>query len=100
MIGDIGFDTIRYVFQSNDTFTNTTPGFIPTSDSAFEIQLLVIDSLGCTSSDTQYARPYPLPNTDFSTQDVCQFENVQATNTSTVKTGSLTYEWTVNGKNI
>ena len=98
VIGDIGFDTIRYVFQSNDTFTNTTPGFIPTSDSAFEIQLLVIDSFGCTSSDTQYARPYPLPNTDFSTQDVCQFENVQATNTSTVKTGSLTYEWTVNGK--
>ncbi|MFT5724474.1 MAG: PKD repeat protein [Bacteroidia bacterium] len=95
-LGDIGFDSIRYVLQNNDTFINATPGFIPTSDSLFEIQLLVIDSFGCTSSDTQYAQPYILPVADFVSNDFCQYDLVGATNLSTLKSGSLSYEWQIN----
>lgn len=98
VLGDIGFDTIQYVFQNNDSFINTVPGFIPTSDSAFRIELFIQDSFGCTSFDTQFARPYPLPIADFSTIDVCQYGSVLASNTSQIKAGSLTYTWNVNNQ--
>lgn len=100
ILGDIGLDTIRYVFENNDTFINTTPGFIPTNDNPFRIELFVQDSFGCTSADTQFARPYPLPTVDFSTSDLCQFEQVSATNLSTIKSGSLTYDWEINNRNF
>jgi len=98
VIADIGLDTVQYMLANNDTFVNTTPGFIPTDDNPFEIQLLIRDSFGCTSSDTQFARPYPLPISDFSVQDICQFDSVKATNMSSIKQGLLTYNWQVNAR--
>ena len=98
VIADIGLDTVQYMLANKDTFVNTVPEFIPTSDSLFEIQLLIRDSFGCTSADTQFAKPYPLPVSDFLVQDICQYDSVKATNMSSIKQGLLTYNWQVNAR--
>ncbi len=94
-LGDIGFDTVRYVFDFGDTIINQVPGFIPTFDSSVQVELFVLDSFGCSDADTQFISPYPLPTAGFTSVNVCQFDSIKAVNSSLVDRGTISHLWLI-----
>ena len=93
----IPYGTLSYQWDFGNSYSNTTPNpiIVYDSDSTYLVSLIASSEYGC--SDTAYANVTirPLPNAEFSFNNVCEGDTVYFTNESTIDPAeTLTYYWT------
>jgi PKD repeat protein len=87
--------TLSYNWDFNDgtvsPFISPSKSFI--ADGAYNVSLLATTSLGCTNTVVKPLNVFPVPQANFNVNNACQDVTFNFANTSTVNTGSLTYQW-------
>jgi len=94
---DIGFDSVHWWIGPAESW-DWEP--IELIDSSYQIhtQLYVRDSFGCWDSTSKVLDVYPRPKADFIFSNACEFDTVNFTNTSNIKSGTFVSEWTADSK--
>ncbi|MFM9836910.1 MAG: PKD domain-containing protein [Cyclobacteriaceae bacterium] len=87
--------TLSYDWDFDDTTTSTSinPSKSFIADGTYNVSLVATTSFGCTNTVVKPLIVFPVPQADFSVSNACQDVAFIFTNTSTVNTGSLTYQW-------
>lgn len=96
-IGGAAIDSLVWDLSNGTSFINNTPNFTPTDSSPVRLRLSVYDTYGCWDSTSQLITPFDVPRASFTINDLCQYDSIKATNTSTLSTGTLSYHWEVEG---
>lgn len=91
-----GTSTYDWDFGNGATDTATHPQYIYTIDTTYRVRLLATSDFLCVDSITQTMLVFPKPQAAFTVNDSSQCINTNNfvyTNGSTIKYGTLTYEW-------
>lgn len=80
-------------FGDGSSSINQNPFHIYTSVGSFTAELKVTSTNGCADSISYGVQVYPIPNAAFSVDDECFGEQHNILNTSTLSSGSMTYQW-------
>lgn len=86
----------KWNFGDAGTSTLKTPTHTFLTDGTFDVKLISTTNKGCSDSLTKTVTLYPMPLTGFSINDSSQCfigHHFVFTNTSKIKTGTLTYGW-------
>jgi gliding motility-associated-like protein len=106
----VAFGTVKYLWDFGNGTTDTIkdPVYSYKTEGNYTIQLITTASVDCADTISKTVTVNPSPSTSFSINDSDQCfngNNFIFTNTSTIKSGSLTYQWnfgdasTANGTN-
>jgi gliding motility-associated-like protein len=92
-----GSFTTKWYFGDGDSSTVSNPTHSYAKDSSlYKLRLVNTSDKGCVSKDSQNIVVFPTPSVKFTINDSDQCVNVNSftfTNASTVKSGSLTHDW-------
>lgn len=82
-------------FGNGDTSTLSSPAYTYPDSGKYEVTLIVSNNFGCTDSLNKTINIFGPGKADFDTQDanVCIRNQSVFHNTSTIESGSMTYEW-------
>ncbi len=80
-------------FSDGDTTSLTVPVKSFSSDGSYTANLIVTSNNGCVDSISKNITIYPIPVADFIFNDGCQETTLNFTNTSSISSGSLSYNW-------
>ncbi|MBL6962792.1 MAG: PKD domain-containing protein [Bacteroidetes bacterium] len=86
-----------WTFGDGSSSTATNPTHSYNTDGTYQVQLLVISSEGCSDSISSSIQIWPVPTASFSINNTSQCfggNSFGFNNTSSIKSGSLTYLWT------
>lgn len=86
---------LSYIWAFGDASSDTTvnPVHLYSSPGNFNVTLTVNTITGCSAGKTQLITIYPMPVANFNSDNVCHENNMIFVSTSSVSTGSLTYNW-------
>lgn len=94
LFGKKGF---TWDFGDGKIGTNPNPSHTYTAFGSIDVKLTITTDLGCANSITKNIVLKEGPKADFTISNLCDKDNVDFTNTSTVpSTGATTYEWNFN----
>ncbi len=86
--------TYNWDYDDGGFFTSGVNGVRDFSaPGTYAVTLTVTSTLGCSSSITKEITIYEEPVADFTFEDVCDGDEVQFTNTSSITNGNLLYSW-------
>jgi gliding motility-associated-like protein len=92
-----GTFTTKWYFGDGDSSTATNPTHSYAKDSSlYKLRLVNTSDKGCVTKDSQNIAVFPTPNVKFTINDSDQCVNTNSftfTNGSTIKSGSLTHDW-------
>jgi gliding motility-associated-like protein len=91
-----GIITYDWNFGNDSTDTATNPILSYTFDTIYNVRLLVTSDFNCVDSITKQMLVFPKPQAGFTVNDTDQCINTNNfifTNNTTIKYGTLTYEW-------
>lgn len=92
--------TMTYAWNFDDPTTTTGvstdehPQYTYAADGAYQVQLIATSDYQCADTATQTLTVYPQPQTDFTFTNACLGQATAFTNTSTITSGGMTYDWT------
>lgn len=92
-----GASSWQWDFGDGNTSTLENPSHTYAAPGTYIVSLLVPNNMGCDgyASDTVIIAPFPVPS--FTTTPGCPGSNSTANNTSTIASGTMSYQWTMNG---
>ncbi|HYG14863.1 MAG TPA: PKD domain-containing protein, partial [Bacteroidia bacterium] len=91
-----GTSTYDWTFGDGNTDTVTHPSHGYVADTTYRVRLLATSDFGCADSIIRFMLVFPKPQAAFTVNDSSQCINTNNfvfTNQSTVKYGTLTYDW-------
>jgi PKD repeat protein len=88
-----GTNAYVWSFGDGSTSNNVSPSHLYSAATTYSAKLFATTNNGCMDSLSKQISVHPVPVADFSATNVCDGENVVFTNSSTLSTGSMTYEW-------
>ena len=81
-------------FLPGDSSILQNPQFLFPAHGDFQVILTVTSDIGCSSSDTMSINISPLPESDFTTQNMCSNKLTQFTDLTTIATGNIiSWSW-------
>ncbi|MFN4234061.1 MAG: PKD domain-containing protein [Bacteroidia bacterium] len=82
-------------FGDNSTSTASSPSHTYSSSGNYSVTLTATSDSGCVASITQQVTVYPMPNADFTVNEVCHNSPTEFTSTSSVlpPDNITTYQW-------
>ncbi len=81
-------------FDDTNTSTNQNPANTYASNGQYNVELIVTSDQGCTDTTTLPADVYELPVADFTPTGVCDYEDADFADMSTITTGAITgWSW-------
>jgi PKD repeat protein len=80
-------------FRDGTVTSSVNPSKSFTTDGVYSVSLLATTSFGCTNTMIKSLNVFPVPQANFSVNDACQDVVFNFANSSTVNSGSLTYQW-------
>ena len=84
----------KWYFGDGDSAMIANPRHMYDSFGTYNTTLIVTTDDGCKDTTTGAPVVHPLPNTAFTTNDVCLYDSLELTNTSTIATGSIdAFDW-------
>ncbi|TNE82412.1 MAG: PKD domain-containing protein [Bacteroidetes bacterium] len=97
-LSTVAYGNLTYHWTFGDGYSAglANPAHSYTLDSTYTVQLIVRSDSGCVDTSIQNAVVHPMPvaNFDLDTNSLCLYANqFQATNLSSIKSGSLSYLW-------
>ena len=87
--------TMSYSWSFGDGFssTQTSPSYKYASTGTYTVELKVTTDKFCESTLSKKVRVFDVPTVGFNWMDTCETDEVLIQNTSSIKSGSLTYAW-------
>ena len=83
-----------WLLGNGSTSTLQNPSLTYFEDSAYSVTLVVEAVGGCTDTVTQQVEVYPLPEADYTVNDVCLNEITMFSDSSTINSGSIvSWQW-------
>ena len=95
--------THQWSFGNGQSSVGLSPQIKYNSDGKYRIRLISITNFGCRDSSFETVSVYPDPDADFNINDVDQCfrgHEFVLTNASKIKSGSLSYDWTLGDGSI
>ena len=82
-------------FGNGQTALSNTPDFFYNSNGNFTVKLKVTTNFGCVDSATKTVTVYDRPRVNFNLSNLCQFDTLGLTNTTTFAGGlsNVSFEW-------
>ncbi len=88
--------TYNWDFGNDSTNTTTNPILTYNKDTTYPVRLLATSDFNCVDSITKFMLVFPKPQASFGVNDTDQCINTNSfdfTNNTTIKYGTLTYNW-------
>ena len=87
--------TLTYVWNFNDGNISTTvsPSKSFALAGTFNVSLQASTSFGCVNTVSKNVNVFPVPVANFAFNDACLDATIDFTNTSTISSGSMSFEW-------
>lgn len=85
--------TYSWDFGNGDNSGDFEPIYGFPASGTFSIELTATTPLGCSSISNETIDIHPNPEADFTVNDVCLGETTFLTNTSTISSGLMSYQW-------
>lgn len=84
-----------YEWSFGDGFKSgsTAPSHTYSNDGSYSVKLISTSNEGCKDSLTKSISIYELPSVDFSVSSVCLGQSVSFSNSSSISSGTLSYDW-------
>lgn len=91
---DLG-ETMDYSWNFDDgsSSTDESPSHLYGAVNSYEVVLTTNTANGCSDSFSQSVFVSPLPNVNFSAEDVCEETEVEFSNLTSISSGSINYTW-------
>lgn len=83
----------HWEFGDGKTSIKSTPQHKYSKPDTFMVSLTVTSSVGCVDKASGQVEVYPLPSAGFKEEEACRMESFTFTNTSSIKYGTLSYDW-------
>ena len=83
----------KWSFGDGQTSTSQNPVHSYASEGIYNVELELTNQDGCSNTINYNVEVYPLANISFSTIDVCLNEPNSFSNSTTISSGSLNYNW-------
>ncbi len=83
----------QWDFGDGNNAVGQNPAHNYASSGTYQVTLQITTGDGCVDSETKNVTISPLPIAGFNVQDVCEGNAVSFFNTSSVASGSLSYQW-------
>ncbi len=83
----------NWSFGDGNTSALPSPTHLYADTGNYSVKLVLTSDNGCTDSITKTARIHPNPTASFTVSDVCNDSSLVLNNTSSIPTGSITYNW-------
>lgn len=88
-----GTFTSFWDFGDGNTSTQTNPTHLYASSGTYTVALTVTSDNGCTDSIQNSVTLRPIPVADFTATDVCEGTATTFSNTSSIASGSMNFQW-------
>lgn len=91
---DLG-ETMDYNWNFDDGSSSTeeSPSHLYGAVNSYEVVLTTNTANGCSDTYTQSVFVSPLPNVNFSVEDVCEETEVEFNNLTSISSGTVNYNW-------
>lgn len=80
-------------FDDGSSASTSDPTYQYSSSGQYNPELVASSSNGCKDTATETLEIYVLPDAGFNAKNACEQETIQFQNSSSISTGSLTYDW-------
>lgn len=93
-------NTYNWSFGDGNSSTTTQAANTYINTGTYSVQLIATSVNGCIDSISQNIISFPIPTVDFSVTNGCEESTIYFANTSSVITGTLSFNWDFNNGNF
>jgi len=98
MINGVTDYNVNWNFGDGFTSTIENPSHLYSSFGTFTVSLEVVTDSACSAQLTKQVQVYPMPQANFSFNNICEGNTANVDNTSTLANGSFVSEWSFNNE--